>query len=78
MKTSMLPMVPSSSQPGFPVGMPESVLGGGGGDFGDRVMEGQKVFHLCQFGVSLIRERTVDGEAEICVRARTVKEPPEP
>jgi hypothetical protein len=78
MKTSMVPIVPSSSQPSFPVGMEGCELSGGGGDFGEKAMEGQKVFHLCQLGVSLMREKQVDGEAEICVRARTVKLPPGP
>lgn len=67
MKTSMDPVVPSSSQPSFPVEMEgnESDGGGGSGEFGERVMEGQKVFHLCQLGVSLMREKQVIGEAEI-------------
>lgn len=78
MKTSMVPMVPSSSHPSFPVGMLGSEVGGGGGDLGERVMEGQKVFHLCQLGVSLMRERQVEGEAEMRVRVRTLKEPPGP
>ena len=63
MKTSIEPLVPSSSQPSFPVGIPGSELAGGGGDFGEIVMEGQKVFHLHQFLVSLITERQVEGEA---------------
>jgi hypothetical protein len=78
MKTSIVPIVPSSSQPAFPVGIWGSEVWGGGGDFDEMVMEGQKVFHLCQFGVSLIRERQVEGEAEMRVRARTEKLPPGP
>jgi hypothetical protein len=78
MKTAMSPIVPSSSQPSFPVGMKREDFGGGGGDLGEKDMEGQKVFHLCQLGVSLMRERQVDGEAEIRVRARTEKLPPDP
>ena len=82
MKTSMSPIVPSSSQPSFPVEMEgdesDGGGGGGGGEFGERVMEGQKVFHLCQLGVSLMREKQSNGEAEIRVRARTEKLPPGP
>ena len=58
--------------------MAGSGLVGGGGDLGERVMEGQKVFHFFQFGASLTSERQTEGEAEMCVRARTAKEPPAP
>jgi hypothetical protein len=78
MNTSMAPVVPRSSQPSFPVRIAGSEVAGGGDDFGDRVMEGQKVFHFLQFEVSLISERQVEGGAEICVRAKTAKEPPGP
>ena len=78
MKTSMSPAVPSSSQLSFPVSMQGDESDGGCGEFGERVMEGQKVFHLCQLGVSLMREKQVNGEAEIRVRARTLKLPPGP
>lgn len=63
MNTSIEPLVPSSSQPSFPVGIAGSELVGGGGDFGEREMEGQKVFHLLQLLVSRITERQADGEA---------------
>jgi hypothetical protein len=65
MKTSMSPVVPSSSQPAFPVSMEGDGSDRGSGEFGERVIEGQKVFHLCQLGVSLMREKQVNGAAEI-------------
>ncbi len=74
----MSPIVPSSSQPSFPVSMEGDKSDGGGGDFGEMVIEGQKVFHLYQLGVSLMIEKQVNGEAEIRVRASTAKLPPGP
>ena len=77
MNTSIVPTVPNSSHPSFPVGMAGSVLGVGGGD-GERAMEGQKVFHSFQEFVLRIREKTVNGGAEIWVSACTAKDPPAP
>jgi hypothetical protein len=69
-------MVPSSSHPSFPVGIEGWVCSGAGGDLGEIVHRGQKVFQRSHSFVFRITDSTSAGGAAMRVFARTLNFPP--